>query len=177
MQVSAHVVDWRWLTSIVDSPHLGDELCEGGDCETIVQSCYKFNPRWNDSACDYFDVTIAMTSLLTQEDPMFKARVEKAIYPLVSENQAIDELRLRPRTEGCYYASLCPSTVVSTGDAFRSLDLEDFIDRLIRVSPPPIADRPSIPDKKAFLKEYFWQWQDVLDRAQAVGWGILGHIG
>ncbi|HNS22308.1 MAG TPA: hypothetical protein PKH24_17510 [Sedimentisphaerales bacterium] len=119
----------------------------------------------------------AMKSLLAQESSALREHVEKGIYPLVSENQATDELGLSPKTEGCYYASLSPSTVVSTGEAFRSLDLDDFVGRLTSVSPLPILDEISVPDKKAFLKEYLWQWQDVLERAQARGWGILGHIG
>jgi hypothetical protein len=177
MQVTADAVDWTWLTSVAHSPNVVGALFEGADCETIVQSCYSFNPRWSDSAMIYFDVADAMKCLLAQASPALRDRVVKGVYPLVSENQATDELGLSPRTRGNYYASLSPSTVVSTGEAFRSLDLDDFAGKLISVSPLPILDHPSIPDKKAFLKEYLWQWQDVLDRAQAKGWGILGHIG
>ncbi len=177
MQVTADVVDWTRLASIAYSSHWAEELFEGADCEAVVQSCYSFNPHWIDSAMIYFDVADAMNSLLAQESPALRDRVIKGIYPLVSENQATDELGLSPRTDGCYYASLSPSTVVSTGEAFRSLDLDDFAHRLTMVSSLPILDQPSIPDKKAFLKEYLLQWQDVLDRAQAKGWGILGHIG
>lgn len=177
MQVTADAVDWGWLSSIASSPRLVEELFEGADRETIVESCYAFNPRWNDSAMTYFDVAEAMKELLAHEGPALRLQVEKGIYPLVSENQATDELGLSSKTQGCYYASLSPATVVSTGEAFRSLDLDDLAGKLTKASSLPVLDEPWIADKEAFLKEYLQQWQDVLDRAQAKGWGILGHIG
>lgn len=177
MQVTADIVDWSWLTSVAHSSRVIEELFDAAESEERIQSCYKFNPRWIDSAMIYFFVALAMKSLLAQEDPVLRACVEKAIYPLVSENQAVDELGLSSKTEGCYYASLSPSVAASTADAFRNLNLDDFVTRLTRTSPQPILDLPQIPDEKIFLKEYFQQWQDVLDQARAKGWGILGHLG
>ncbi len=177
MQVTADVVDWIWLASAAHSSNVVEALFEAADNETMVQSCYSFNPRWIDSALLYFDVADALKSLLSRESSALRDRVEKAIYPLVSENRATDELGLSARTEGCYYASLSPSTAMSTREAFRSLDLDDLTDKLTRMSPLTILDEPPVSDKRAFLKEYFLQWQEVLDRAQAKGWGVLGHIG
>ena len=101
MQVTADVADWTWLSSIACSDHLVDELFEGADRKEIVESCYSFNPQWNDSATMYFELALAVKELLTHESPALKLQVEKGIYPLISENQTTDELGLFAKTDGC----------------------------------------------------------------------------
>ena len=174
MQVSVELVDWPWLTSFADPPAMIDALMDEDKRLTApyYEMCSDFIPDWIDSAGLVGEVEDALETLVGddphpdfQVDERTAGLIRAGLLPLLAYSEpAQDDLQLAPASDGCFFASLSPSSVRGTAQAVRGLDLGMVAGKLG-------------PTRQPLFHTILQQWATAIFRAEERGAGMIGHCG
>src|SRR5262245_4416114 len=118
MEASLELVDWSWITSFPDPQERVDALHESEERKTRTESCYDFDPNWNDSDSLQGEVFNALESFAAEADPRTKRLVRTGFSLILSEDLE-DELGLAEASYGVFYATLSPDAVKNAALALR----------------------------------------------------------
>jgi hypothetical protein len=163
-QVSADVVDWKWLKGLPSARAQCDALLEEPP-PGKVESCVTIVPDWDLGGVLHGDVGDALETLIAESKGR-KARVLKTgLACLISfAEESPDELGLAAASEGCFHASLSPRKVAAAARALDNIDLAAIAEELD-------------PSRRELFERYLSQWATVIRRASQTRRGIVAHMG
>ena len=175
MQVTLDAIDWNQLLNFSTPGDFIEWLYEIEDEEDFrSMSCYD-NGWISDSVMQYFEVAGALKHLAEIGPSETATHLREGIMKLISENGHIDEFHLADASEGCYWISASPASVVTIKSHLDSVDIQACVTHL-RNKPPKEASN-IMKDLDNLFVAFINQHRHMIDLAVANGYGLLGHCG
>lgn len=174
MQVTLDIVDWNELVKFGTPKAFLDYFHEEDDDSDWLVSCYDLG--WDsDSFLQYNEVAAAIEGILDRVPPGDRRQVEVGLLPLISQGKQVDEFKMGPASEGCWWISASPETTRSIHENLSRLDLQRLGQLVQEVRPPDAGELPDHVDTD-FIP-FIEQHRRVVAAAVKRGYGLLGHCG
>ncbi len=175
MQVSLDAINWKLLSKFETPEEFIEYICEL-DNEEEHRALICSSPEWySDSATQYFEVASALAYLAEAAEPDTSRHLREGIQRLISEDGHVDEFQLLEPSEGCYWISASPPTVVAIKSHIDALDLDACVS-LLREDPARHSADLMADLERGFVS-FIRQHVHVVDLAASKGFGLLGHCG
>ncbi len=174
MQVTLDIVDWNELVKFGTPKAFLDYFYEEEDDPDWLVTCYDLG--WDsDSFLQYGEVAWAIEGVLHHLTPTERRQAEAGLLPLISQGKQVDELKMAPASEGCWWISASPATTRSIHENLRGLDLQRLGQLVQEVRPPDAGELVDHVDTD-FIP-FIEQHRRVVAAAVKRGYGLLGHCG
>ena len=175
MQVSLDAIDWEQLISFPSAAEFLEWYYDLEDEEKFRRlSCYDHGWR-SDSAIQYFEVAGVLEHLAAISEAETSKHLREGVQRLIAESDQIDEFAMCEPSEGCYWISACPATVVIIKSHLDAIDLNHCV-ALLSQQPPADAEE-IMADLDGMFVSFIKQHSEMVDLAVSKGYGLLGHCG